>query len=253
MKSQIDDAELQAYVDGQLPAAQRSMLEAKLQGDAEAMARVAAYREQNRLLRAALDPWLTQPVPARLQHRRVRPRSRAPLRYGAMAASLLLAGAVGWFLRGELQPAPGWSTQVLVQRATQAHLIYAPEVMHPVEVGAAQEQHLVQWLSKRLGKPVRAPRLDPLGFHLVGGRLLPGERRPAAQFMYQDAHGRRLTLYVVTVSDEPNRETAFRYAEDGGISTFYWVEEGFAYALAGQLERERLLPVAQAVYRQVNG
>ena len=253
MKQRIDDAELQAYVDGRLPAAQRPALEAKLQGDAEAMARVAAYRQQNELLRAALDPWLTQPIPDRLQHLRVPPRGRLPLRYGAMAASLLLAGAVGWFLRGELQPVPAvGSTQVLVQRAAQAHLVYAPEVLHPVEVGAAEEQHLVQWLSKRLGKPVRAPQLDPLGFHLVGGRLLPGERRPAAQFMYQDANGRRLTLYVA-VSGESNRETAFRYAENGGISTFYWVEEGVGYALAGELEHERLLPVAQAVYRQVNG
>lgn len=248
----IDDAELHAYVDGVLPPPRRAAVEAMLRADAQAMARVDAYREQNRLLRAALEPLLTQPIPDRLHRHRVRPRGNMPRRYGAMAASLLLAGAVGWFLRGELQPAPAGWTQVLVQRAAQAHLVYAPEVLHPVEVGAAQEQHLVQWLSKRLGKPVRAPHLESLGFQLVGGRLLPGERRPAAQFMYQDDQGRRLTLYVA-VNSESNRETAFRYAEDGGLSTFYWVEEGIGYALAGQLERERLLPVAQAVYRQLTG
>lgn len=251
-QQRIDDAELQAYVDGRLPSSQRAAVEARLQGDAEAMARVAAYREQNRLLRAALEPMLAQPVPDRLSRYRLRPRANTRWRYGAMAASLLLAGAVGWFLRGQLQPAPAGLAQGLVQRAAQAHLVYAPEVLHPVEVGAAQEPHLVQWLSKRLGKPLRAPQLGSLGFQLVGGRLLPGERRPAAQFMYQDANGRRLTLYVA-VSGESSRETAFRYAEDGGISTFYWVDEGVGYALAGQLERERLLPVAQAVYRQVNG
>lgn len=246
----IDEAELQAYVDGRLPPPQRAAAEAKLQVDAEAMARVRAYREQNRLLRVALDPLLMQPIPDRLHRHRGRRRGKTTLRYGAMAASLLAAGAAGWFLRGELAPAPAGLTQALVQRAAQAHLVYAPEVLHPVEVGAAQEQHLVQWLSKRLGKPVRAPHLESLGFQLVGGRLLPGERRPAAQFMYQDAQGRRLTLYV-TVNGDANRETAFRYAEDGGIGTFYWVEEGLGYALAGQFEREHLLPVAQAVYHEL--
>ena len=55
---------------------------------------------------------------------------------------------------------------------------------HPVEVGADDEQHLVNWLSKRLGVKVRAPKLDDAGMSLVGGRLLPGENGPVAQFMY---------------------------------------------------------------------
>ena len=45
------------------------------------------------------------------------------------------------------------------RRAANAHAVYVPEVRHPVEVGADQEAHLVQWLSKRLAVPVRAPAL----------------------------------------------------------------------------------------------
>lgn len=65
-----------------------------------------------------------------------------------------------------------------------------------MEVAADQEAHLVAWLSKRLGTPLKVPRLDTLGFGLVGGRLLPGDQGPVAQFMYQDGQGQRLTLYV---------------------------------------------------------
>ena len=36
------------------------------------------------------------------------------------------------------------------------------EVAHPVEVGAAQEAHLLQWLSKRLGRKLAAPDLRTL-------------------------------------------------------------------------------------------
>jgi anti-sigma factor RsiW len=118
-------------------------------------------------------------------------------------------------------------------------------------VGADQEQHLVAWLSKRLGTPVKAPHLNELGYHLVGGRLLPAAEGPAAQFMYQDAEGRRVTLYVRTDARE-NRETAFRYARESGVSIFYWVEGRLGYALSADLEKGELLRVAQAVYQQLN-
>jgi len=51
-------------------------------------------------------------------------------------------------------------------------------------------------LSKRLNRTLTIPSLHEYGFELVGGRLLPGEDGPAAQFMYQNANGERLTLYM---------------------------------------------------------
>jgi len=146
-------------------------------------------------------------------------------------------------------PAPEPRTAGLVRQAVLAHAVYVPEVRHPVEVGADQEAHLVQWLSKRLGTAVRVPDLQTAGFKLVGGRLLPGETGPAAQFMYQDGAGRRVTLYLRHGSDP--RETAFRYAREGNVSAFYWVDRGAGYALAGDLPREDLLALAEAAYRQL--
>jgi anti-sigma factor RsiW len=108
--------------------------------------------------------------------------------------------------------------------AIAAHRIFSVELRHPVEVNADQEAHLVQSLSKRLGRELAEPDLASVGFRLMGGRLLPAEDGPAAQFMYENGTGGRLTLYLRT---GVGHEAAFRYHEEGGIGAFYWSDEGF--------------------------
>jgi anti-sigma factor RsiW len=73
-----------------------------------------------------------------------------------------------------------------LRQAGFAHAVYLPEKRHPVEVAAAEQDHMVQWLSKRLGKPLKIPQLGAQGFELVGGRLLPGDSGARAQFMFQN-------------------------------------------------------------------
>lgn len=247
MTDTVTESELHAYVDGRLDPERRAAVEAWLAahpGDAE---RVRAYEKQNLLLRGFYDPVLDEPLPESL---RVRPPHRLPnlQRYAALLAAAVVGGALGWALHGN---EPLEVATDLPRQAALAHVVYAPEVLHPVEVGAREETHLVAWLSKRLGAPVRAPQLADAGFELVGGRLLPGDTGPAAQFMYQDAAGRRLTLYVRTAAAD-NRETAFRYAQEGKVGVFYWVDGPFGYALSGELDRPRLLRVAEQVYRALN-
>lgn len=244
----ISDNDLHAYADGELDPARVAEVEAHIGADPGAAQRVADWRRQKEALHALFDGVLTEPVPARLLER---PRARRPLlRMAAVLAWLAVGGVAGWALRGA-GPAAGPHAVPLARQAAVAHAVYVPEVRHPVEVGADQEQHLVAWLSKRLGTPVKAPRLSELGYGLVGGRLLPAEEGPAAQFMYQDAEGHRLTLYVRTDAGG-GRETAFRYARESGVSVFYWVEGSLGYALSGDLEKAELLRVAQSVYHQLN-
>jgi anti-sigma factor RsiW len=140
----------------------------------------------------------------------------------------------------------------MARRAAIAHATYSPEVRHPVEVGADQEAHRGAGLSKRLGAPVRAPKLEAVGYHLVGGRLLPGESGPVAHFMYQCSQGTRVTLYVRT---EPagNQETAFRYSKEGGVRVFYWVDRKLGYALSSaDIDKDTLFKVANSVYQQLS-
>jgi anti-sigma factor RsiW len=128
-------------------------------------------------------------------------------------------------------------------------------VRHPVEVAAAQQEHLIQWLSKRLGRTLKVPDLSAQGYELVGGRLLPGDAGARAQFMYQAPGGERVTLYLGALDGSADatarQETAFNFSGTGPVPGFYWVDQGFGYALAGKLSREALLQLAQAVYQQL--
>ena len=193
-------------------------------------------------------------------------------RRAALAAGLLLGGGLLGGLIGAAAvshdpaafaslPLP-WRPAALVaaswpHRAAVAHAVYAPEVRHPVEVNVAQgsateqraqEEHLARWLSKRLGQPVRLYDLRPLGFELVGGRLLPDLAGPSAQLMYQHSNGQRITLYLRRPDAGSN--VAFKFQRDGDLNLFYWVEDGFGCALVGKLPREQLLVLAEAVYKQ---
>jgi len=247
---QITEEELHAYVDGALPAARVVEIEAYLAGQPEDAARVSAYREQLAALRREFDPVLEEPLPRRLQM----PRGswmRLLSRYAAVVAWITLGGVIGWHTHGYNSASPRAEGTAWARRAAIAHAVYSPEVRHPVEVGADQEQHLVAWLSKRLGVKVLAPKLEEAGLALVGGRLLPGERGPVAQFMYQDGKGQRLTLYVRINPDERS-ESAFLFAQEQGVGVFYWLDRRLGYALSGAVEKRELLRIATAIHSQLN-
>jgi anti-sigma factor RsiW len=67
--------------------------------------------------------------------------------------------------------------------------------------------------------------------------------------MYEDATGRRLTLYIRKETGLDN--TAFRFAERDGFGAFYWIDRPLAYALTGRLSRNELMTLADLVYGQL--
>jgi anti-sigma factor RsiW len=240
------ETELHAYVDGVLPESARLEVEAWVASHPEDAERLRAYSEHNAMLRALYNPVLDEPVPAALLV--TRPRAWLPL--AAAAAMFAIGMGVGWLVRGQAI-APQVVPLSLARQAAAAHVVFAPEVRHPVEVTVDDEEHLVRWLSKRLGTTLTAPKLSPVGYDLVGGRLLSGPQGPVAQFMYQDARGQRLTLYVSRQRGEP-RDTAFRFSQEDRVSVFYWVDGNFGYALSGEIGKQQLLKVADVVYKQIN-
>ena len=254
----VDEDELHARIDGRMPPHRAAAVDAHLAAHPEARARFSQYAEQRQALREAFAAQSAGPIPDRLRIARIR-EDRRQRRYRqlaqiAAAASLLILGSVaGWAVRDVAGPfvasGAGTLAGVITADAIAAHRIFSVEVRHPVEVNADQETHLVQWLSKRLGRELTVPDLSAAGFRLMGGRLLPAEDGPAAQFMYENASGERLTLYLrVGVGGE----TAFRYHEEGGIGAFYWSDEGFGYAIAAKADRELLLRIAELVYKQTS-
>ncbi len=249
----ITETELHAFVDGELTPDERAEIEAALASSPTDQELVREVREINEALRQRyagslgepLAPALRKPL-ARLGRRQVL-NARTLARWAAAIVILIAAGAAGYLARGLLAE-PRSPEAAFVTTALGAHTLYVPEVRHPVEV-KADEAHLVRWLAKRVGADVRAPALGPLGWRLMGGRLLPDHGLPAAQFMYEDASGRRLTLYVRKETGLNN--TSFRFHEKDGFGSFYWIDRPLAYALSGRLSRDELMNLANIVYAQL--
>jgi anti-sigma factor RsiW len=256
----ITEADLHAYVDGVFPQSRRAEIDAYLAQQPEEAKRLQAYRQQKEDLRALFNPVMDEPIPISILSRPSH-RSWSMQRIAASLAIAMVSGAAGWLLHGEAtlellaqspmsRLAENARVPALVRQAAIAHVVYSPDVRHPVEIGADQEEQLVTWLSKRLGTPIRPPKLSKLGYELIGGRLLPGQTGPVAQFMYQGAGSHRLTLYVSTEQSH-NKDTGFRFAEEGPINVFYWIDGKFGYVLSAGIRKAELSRIATAVYEQL--
>lgn len=265
--SPITEADLHGYVDCQLSPARLALVEQFLATHPEERARTRDWQQQNEMMRGLLNPVLGEPVPLRLPLK----ADAMPWRWRAIAASVLISvvsASAAWLLRGAIDAdaarlafanpssslhgrAAGNDRELsgFAQRAAVAHVVYSPDMRRPVEVGADQEQALVTWLTKRMGTAVRPPSLASLGYALIGGRLLPGEKAPVAQFMYGTPDGQRLTLYVTR--EVTGQDTSFRFGNDGPVNVFYWVEDHFGYAISAGADRDELMKVSREVYRQL--
>ncbi len=261
----LDLRVLSAFVDGELPPAQHAAIEAQLEQHPQAAARVAAWRAQTAALRTLCGaPQRSEDHAGHAGSAADEPafivvRRSAPWwRHAGLAASWLVAGAGLALALGPLAPrltGGAWgglsaAPMNFAERADIAYAVYTPEQRHPVEVAASEEAHLINWLSKRLNRPLSVPSLQEYGYSLVGGRLLPDEAGPAAQFMYENRSGARLTLYITGISRD---ETAFRLFREGNRRTFYWVSDRMGYALSGPIAEGKLRSIAVEVCSALGG
>ena len=261
----FSDTDLSAWLDGEFDATRCAQLQAWLREQPEAAARARLWTADRDALRARFDPVLGEPVPQALHDTAWRHHAHPRWAQAAVAAGLLVAGGLlgaggMWQWQGQrvaataaevLATAQAGASAGWVQRAALAHSVYVPEPRHAVEV-KAQEEHLARWLTRRIDIPVKLFDLRDEGFELVGGRLLPDASGKSAQLMYESlgpaAPKQRVTIYLR--KPDSAAPTAFSYRQQGELGEFYWVEAGAGYALVGSLPKERLLAMAQAIYKQ---
>lgn len=244
----VTEDELHALVDGELPADRRATVEAWLADHPAEAALVASWRAQAEMIRARYNPVAGDAVPDRLKIDRLLRNGRRWQSIAAAAAigAFLIGGIAGWMARGASASAPDTS-ELFTQEALGAHRLYIKEVRHPIEV-RANEDHLLPWLSRRVGTSLRAPDLAGFGLNLLGGRLLPGVYGPAALFMYENSAGERVTLYCSRVKAP---QTALRYSPADDIAAVHWVEGDYGYAVSGPPDKMKLKSIARSAYEQL--
>ena len=250
--------ELHAWVDGQLPPDRAAEVALWLEQSPNDAARVRAWQHQRQALQALGARLLDDKVPSAMRET-IQPRRPFPWQQVWVAGLLLGLGfAGGWVSHTGTPLQTSATAPAFVREAQAAHVVYTPDQRHPVEVGAKEEAHLVQWLSRRLGTPLKAPHLESEGFSLMGGRLLSGEdRQPRALFMYENGRGERITLHVSARPADQGAaggaapDTAFQFNRAQHTDTFYWVDQRMGYALSGNLPRAQLAQIAAHVYPQL--
>lgn len=243
---------LQAYVDELLTPAQRYEVERYLAQHPAEADRVSTYQRQRDMIKAAFDDVLREPIPARIGARRGDVGGNRLLRLAAVLAWLAIGTSLGWTLRDQQEPTPAAKAAVaadaeLVQRARAAHVVYSAETRRAVEVAASQEQDMIRWLSKRMNAAVRVPKLSEFGFEALGGRLLPGSQGPACQIMYQNAQGKRLTIYLAR---EPGVAKRLHFSDEELVHVVFWSDGTLAFAVSAELPNEELARIAAVIARE---
>lgn len=174
-----DDRRLHAYVDGQLDAAGRAAVAARLATDPAARGTAEAYAAERGLLREAWDgvddppedprtAALTDELARRLEARRAGP-ARPParrLRAALVPAALVAAAALGWFVNDASSPAPVTAT--------------TPVAAAPANLPSA----------------VQIPSLTELGMRFVGGNVTDTPEGVLAYLTYHDTSGARVSLAI---------------------------------------------------------
>lgn len=257
----ITEAELHAYVDAVLSPARRADVEAYLAHHPDVARRVHAYEDQQKALRAAVQPLMEEPVPPELDLRQLVADARPlehphPLfrwvRLRAAAAVFLIFGlgcSSGWFLHN-VMPDTSSGIEALAQEAADNYSVYGPDRTHPVEFKAADAAPFVRWISERLGTRVSVPDLSASGYRLMGGRLVATVHGPAGFFMYDNGSGDRLMMFVRPMTIE--KSTPMQGYTDGRVDGFAWANNGLGYSLLGTTSPELLHPIANEVRRQMN-
>jgi anti-sigma factor RsiW len=247
--------DLHAHADAQLSAADTARVELWLRDHPDDAAKVREWQAQARAIQGMFAPY-QRFLPGDMELVEAAPESSTSSRIKwpvLVAASLCLFAtgvATGRYLPPSHPPQATSGEPSLHEEASSAFLIYTSEVRHPVEVRANEKDHLVAWLGKRLGHKLAAPDLADLGFHLIGGRLVPVNGKAGALLMYEDATGKRLTIMVGQSAEDA--VTSFRFAANGPVETFYWIDDKLSYAVTGEIPRDMLRRVADACYQQLD-
>lgn len=243
----ITEEQLHAYVDDRLSPSERAAVERHLAAHPADAGRVADYAEQRRLLQESFAGVLEEPVPEHLGRAATAARGLG-WRVAAVLAWMTIGGLLGWGLRDRQDaqpPAPGATYErTLVERARMAHVIYTAEPRRAVEVPASQQDDMIRWLSKRMNTAVRVPDLTAYGFEAMGGRLLPGVDGPACQIMYQNANGKRLTIYLAR---DPGTARPVKFADEDVVHVVFWSDGTLAFAVSAEVDREELGRIAAAI------
>ncbi len=267
MITNLDDATLVAYVDGELDGESVRVVEIALKYDAEARERLGAMRASADLLQACFADFDSEPVPEHLIaaagrigpdeniQRRTTPASwRMALPLAASLAALVVGLGTG-FYGGQHVLGPG--PTVVAEASTddnhwlhemaEYYVVHASDRMRFAELGADSKDYLEQWFGQRLKRSLVIPDLSQSGATFVGGRLMAVGENPAGLLIYRTAEGKNVGLCITFAWKKGDQARKPVQAE--GMNVVYWLRSGYAYTLLGDADPAILDALAERIDR----
>lgn len=248
-KQMIGEAALHAFVDNELDREATYQVEEWLQQNPEQMHNIAIWKHQNEKLKEAFDPVLDEMIPKGIQetlNKSPRPPKQRSVSWMSMAASIVLLFTgltAGWYLS---QPKATKTWPAFAQNAISSHLVYAGDVSRPVEYAAPQKNYFLAWVKHRMDREITPPTLTFAGFKFLGGRVLPHEDKPAVLFMYENVHGKRITLLV-----GQNKRTTVKPVtvwSKGKLHCYFWFAGSLSFSVTSEINKNDLKDVTDKVY-----
>jgi len=254
------NVDIQAYLDNELDAAARDKIQTTIAGNEDLARLVSQYGRNDALLKqldiARLEadtPSVLENIarghapssqPGSKQSRPEKNRWYIIARNLAAAAILLIAGfSSAQLINNPFAPKHKDLSSTWIYRAVGAHKVYTQDAKRPVEIPADQPGALRDWISNRIGAPVRDVRLDGFGYRYSGGRLVTDGLNPAGQLQFAGGPGRKITIFVRRNS---GKATATKMVVIDGIKAVLWSVGQLDYAVIGQVPKNELFSIARA-------
>jgi len=257
------------YLDGELVAEERVLVEEHVAGCPrcrELVGHEATFREN---LRARLRPrpGTAAAAPEPLRRRVLDALDRADAagtgpvrparRWAAPLGALATAAAIALFFGGGSLGRVGSGNAALVEAAIAGHMKNLP-----VEIGGTDDE-IRAWMRGKVSVPVRPPTMhyvslspQPMQPRLIGARVSHLQARDAGQIVYRVGNS-QVTVYVfdpsgLEVTAPTSRVIDGRdvyFTERSGYSVALYRDRGVGYALASDLDEDALLAFVEAALR----
>jgi len=241
----IDALALHAYIDGELPDADRAMIEDALRRDPSLAEQVAQYSADKARLSEVYGRLREEPLPAKwlelIAGGSRKPRPSFQARALAAIAAALLVVIVGLALnqRSPLRP----DSIIEEAIAARSETIPAHQTISVTTTAHTSTQDRI--VASALAMRVKVPDLSRLGYALAGMRIYDGAQRgKSVELLYHKANAPLFALYL----RRPSGPARFDQFKKGRLRVCIWQDEVLGTVMTGEMSAAEMQRLASLAY-----
>jgi anti-sigma factor RsiW len=238
---------LSPFVDNELLEDDQQAVRLHVEGCASCNHRLAELRRTKAALKLAVDavelpPGLLDQVRDNVEREGRNGRVARGVVFAAVLAAAL--GATAWMLVPP-KPAPAVPPRVV------AAVLDRHRLELPVDVASPEPRRVQEFLTAKMGHPFVVPRLEGLGWGLLGGRIVDVAERRGAHLTYTGGYGQRLSVVVLPDPDDSLGASAASTAtaDDEGLRVRLIARDHTLYSFVGDVDDARLARLSDVLER----